>query len=601
MKQLIETYEKRYQTFEATANILKAKYGRFAIVRLLLFIVAFGLSIYLFSVHLLAGAGFLLVFLPAFYRFMLWHQRIQQSEQHHRQLSNINYSEIEALDGNSTMYYSGEPYQDALHPYTFDLDVFGSFSLFQYISRCGTALGAQQLAQYLSQPANKTAISERQIAIKDLSPQLDWRQDLQAYSFDASDALHDIQMLESWLQQPEFVRSSKWLKFALFFTPVWVATGAVLLFFGLHWSIALLFLLLPGWILRKTLDQVNDTHRRTAKAEELLLVYARLIQHIEEGSFESKQLDALQNCFKPLNRTASEDIRELSYIISQLNVRYNAFAIFLNLFALWDLHWVYRLERWRHQHKTQLPQWFEALGHFEAISSLANMAYNNPDWAFPDITSQNELNVKELGHPLLHRDKRISNDLQMPTQGHIKLITGSNMAGKSTFLRSVGLNIVLAMAGAPVCAKKMELPELQVYTSMRTQDALHESTSSFYAELKRLKFIIEAVEKGENIFFLLDEILKGTNSNDRHTGSKALIKQLTHSKGGGLIATHDLELGILEQQYDGGIENLCLEVEIENGKLRFDYKVKKGVSQSFNATLLMQEMGIKISELEQEA
>ena len=168
------------------------------------------------------------------------------------------------------------------------------------------------------------------------------------------------------------------------------------------------------------------------------------------------------------------------------------------------------------------------------------------------------------------------------------------MAGKSTFLRTVGINIVLAMIGAPVCAKSLSLPMLQVYTSMRTQDALHESTSSFYAELKRLKFIIEAVEKGENIFFLLDEILKGTNSNDRHTGSKALIEQLIKNKGSGIIATHDLELGELEAQYNGAIENLCIEVQIKQQKLFFDYKIKKGVSQSFNATLLMREMGINV-------
>ncbi|RMG78370.1 MAG: DNA mismatch repair protein MutS, partial [Bacteroidetes bacterium] len=163
-----------------------------------------------------------------------------------------------------------------------------------------------------------------------------------------------------------------------------------------------------------------------------------------------------------------------------------------------------------------------------------------------------------------------------------------------TFLRTVGLNIVLSMAGAPVCARSLKLPPLRVYTSMRTQDALHESTSSFYAELKRLKFIIEAVESGENVFFLLDEILKGTNSNDRHTGSKALIRQLIRHKGGGIIATHDLALGELEASSGGAIENLCMEVEIKNGELFFDYKLKKGVSRSFNATLLMQKMGIRI-------
>jgi len=188
----------------------------------------------------------------------------------------------------------------------------------------------------------------------------------------------------------------------------------------------------------------------------------------------------------------------------------------------------------------------------------------------------------------------------MPTQAHLKLLTGSNMAGKSTFLRTLGLNIVLAMSGSPVCAKEFSLPRLQVMTSMRTQDALHESTSSFYAELKRLKIIIENVEHLRNhselpqAYFLLDEILKGTNSRDRHAGSRALIEQLIKEKGAGIIATHDLELGVLEESAEGAVENLCIEVQVKDGELFFDYTLKKGLSKSFNATQLMKNMGIKI-------
>ena len=259
----------------------------------------------------------------------------------------------------------------------------------------------------------------------------------------------------------------------------------------------------------------------------------------------------------------------------------------------------YRIDKWKATHKEQLPHWFEALAEIEALVSLGNLALNNPDWCQPEIQEQREFVANELGHPLIAADKRVSNTIQMPTQGHMHLLTGSNMAGKSTWLRTVGINIVLALAGAPVCAKNMKLPLLQVYTSMRTQDALHESTSSFYAELKRLKFIIEAVEDpaktdGIPVFFLLDEILKGTNSRDRHTGAKALIRQLIASRGAGLIATHDLELGALEAEADGRIENWAIEVDIRDGQLFFDYKLKRGVSQSFNATLLMQQMGIKI-------
>ncbi|MDX1665785.1 MAG: hypothetical protein R3350_01075, partial [Saprospiraceae bacterium] len=292
--------------------------------------------------------------------------------------------------------------------------------------------------------------------------------------------------------------------------------------------------------------------------------------------------------------TASQAIERLSYIISQLNVRYNAFAILLNVFALWDLNWTFRLEKWRNDYGDQLPSWFEALAEFEAMSCMANSAFNNPEWIFPQVYDQGVLHIEQMGHPLIARDRRVCNDLHMPTNGHIKLITGSNMAGKSTFLRTAGINMVLALAGGPVCARVLRMPPLQVYTSMRTQDALHENTSSFFAELKRLKFILEAVEAGKNVFFLLDEILKGTNSRDRHTGSEALIRQLIRFRGAGLIATHDLELGKLEGESEGRVENLCLEVQVVDGQLHFDYRIKKGVSKSFNATLLMKNMGIQI-------
>ena len=335
---------------------------------------------------------------------------------------------------------------------------------------------------------------------------------------------------------------------------------------------------------------------RTTHAEKMLSVYGRLMAHIEKEEFQSPRLKELKNAFVLEQQPASGAINRLAYLISQLNVRYNPFAIIVNIIMLWDLRWVRQLELWKEKWRDQLPKWFEALEEFEALSSLATLWYNNPDWVLPVIQEKQQLNALGLGHPLIATDKRITNDFVSPVSGHVKLVTGSNMAGKSTFLRTVGLNIVLAMAGSPVCAKRMELPLLQVYSSMRTQDALHESTSSFYAELKRLKTIIEAVEAKDNIFFLLDEILKGTNSNDRHTGSKALIKQLIESGGGGIIATHDLELGLLEAQYGGAVENLCMEVEVQGDELIFDYTIKKGVSQSFNATHLMRNMGIKIVE-----
>ncbi len=589
-------YEARIAKFKGLSEVLKAKYIRFSVVRLLSFVVALGIVVWCFTWHVAAGVASVMLLLPAFAKFVRWHQYVQQQQYHNERLQTINQHEKNALHMDWSAFHTGTEFQDLQHANNIDLDLFGPHSFYQYCCRATTAIGKQCLATILQQPANASVIALRQKAITELKDKLDWRQNLQAHGQSANDSLQHIAALKAWLHDPVFVKNNKAYLAAIYLMPLWILLAALLSIFYIPWQLGLFFLILPGWILKKTLQQVNETHTRTTHAEKMLAVYGRLIEHIENESFQSERLQELQQTFRLDQQSASGAIKRLSYLISQLNVRYNVFAIFLNVIMLWDLRWVRQLEIWKQQWRDQLPQWFDALKEFEALSSLATVWYNNPDWTLPTINPQQHLHASALGHPLIDPAKRICNDFQMPTSGHIKLVTGSNMAGKSTFLRTVGLNIVLAMAGSAVCAKQMELPLLQVHTSMRTQDALHESTSSFYAELKRLKTIIEAVEAKDNVFFLLDEILKGTNSNDRHTGSKALIRQLIENGGAGIIATHDLELGLLEAQYNGAIQNLCMEVEVRGDELLFDYKLKKGVSQSFNATHLMRNIGIRIND-----
>lgn len=598
MESLIQLYEERSQKFEKTAKELGAKYNRYSFIRLIIFLTAVGLSILVWKWHFVIGVAFIALFLAGFYRFVRWHQNIQHQQKINEALTLINQQEKAAQDHQFQAFPPGTSFLDQQHPYALDLDIFGPHSIFQFSNRCETFIGQKRLAQFMTQVASSGEIALRQNATKELSEALDWRQNLQAIGKATEDNGEHLKLLRYWLDKPFFVSNRRWLVLSLYLMPFWISTGILLWIFYIPWQAALLFLIPPVWILRHTLQQVNETHLQTTHAEKTLAYYANLIAHIEGFSFNSPKLKKLQSHFLSHEKRASVAIKELSYIIAQLNVRYNVFAIFLNIGGLWDLHWVYKLEKWKSRERSRLPQWFECLAEFEALTSIATLRFNHPNWVYPSIHSAPELKSKALGHPLIHKSKRVDNDIEIPTQGHIKLITGSNMAGKSTFLRTVGINIVLAMTGAPVCARELSLPRLQVYTSMRTQDALHESTSSFYAELKRLKFIIEAVEEPNtdpHPFFLLDEILKGTNSVDRHTGSKALIQQLIYSKGAGLIATHDLELGQLEANADGSIENLCIEVEIKNGELFFDYKLKKGVSQSFNATLLMKNMGINIT------
>lgn len=587
-------YKARIDEFTDAAQTLKQKYNRFTFVRVAIFLVGIALLILAWSNNWVLGLVGTLAWLYGFYRFIMWHQGLKAQEEHLEQLVSINANEVRVLGHDYQMFENGERFVNPAHAYTLDLDIFGAYSLYQYCNRTTTAIGQARLAEFFQQTADSATIQQRQTAIKELHDKLDWRQHLQAHGTQTKDEVAHLNALKFWLGTESFMLHNRLFQLSLYLAPLWALAALVLGILYLPWWLAILFLIPNILCLQRTAERVNTAHLQTSKAEEILSHYSKLIAHIEAEDFESSLLQQHSAYFKQY--AASKELKQLSYYIHQLNVRYNMFAFLLNIGGLWDLHWILRLERWRERNRALLPQWFDSLAEFESLSSFANFYYNNPDFIFPEFQAVSQIEGTALGHPLIHASKRVTNDFESPTQGHIKLITGSNMAGKSTFLRTVGLNLMLAMIGAPVCAKRLRLPRLQVYTSMRTQDALHESTSSFYAELKRLKFIIDAVEQGENIYFLLDEILKGTNSRDRHTGSKALIQQLIKAKGGGIIATHDLELGALEAQYGGAIENLCIEVAIDGQELHFDYKLKKGVSQSFNATLLMQQMGIRIEE-----
>lgn len=595
MKDLTKIYTERKENFAAEAKILRAKYVRFSLLRLVSFVVGVAVIILLFaSVNAAAGVVGIVLFLLFFSRFISWHLKVKDAADLAENMVKINAAELRYLAQDYSMFGAGKRFVNPAHPYTTDLDIFGEHSYFQSVNRTASAIGEARLAEYLRTPAGLAEVTARQEAVRDLSGKLTDRQEFQAVGLLTEDDISHVQKLEEWLQEEPYISNNATYKILIILAPIFALAGLILWITLIPWYAAILFALPAGFALKQTVERINVTHQKTNQAENILAGYAAMMQKLEGMTFTAPLLLDLQKAFFVGKEPASRQIDKLSYIIGQLNIRDNFFAIFFNLAALWDLKQVKALEKWRAENKAQLPQWFESLAEFEALNSLATDLFNNPERTFPEINKAAIVRARGIGHPLIPADKRVTNDIEIPTRGHLKLITGSNMAGKSTFMRTVGLNIVLAQIGAPVCAEKLSLPPLKVYTSMRTEDALHESTSSFYAELKRLKFIIEAVEKGENIFFLLDEILKGTNSTDRHTGSKALIKQLIEAKGSGLIATHDLELGSLEKEYGGAVENLRIEVRIEDGKLYFDYKIKPGVSESFNATILMREMGIRV-------
>ena len=595
-------YQERDKHFRLLADQLKKRYNLLALGRLFFFIFSLALGIFLAQQHWSFALSWGILFMVLFLWMVLRHRKVHEAEQHHRLLAEVNRQEHAALDYRFAEFADGAEYGDPLHPYASDLDLFGPYSLFQFCNRTVTVAGSRQLAEWMKKASSPEVVRVRQLAVAELGQQLDWRQHFRAYGLAQNDEIQYQLSLQKWMQEPLWMFTNVYLRWALLVLPIWAIIALTIIIPSYPIAYVLIAVLPAALLLRQTFNQVNLTLEHTAKAETWLLRYGVLIQQIEHLEVKTEVLKAVQRNFlnADLQFGASAAIRRLSYVLGQLQVRNNPFAIFLNLIGLWDLQWVFQLEKWKAKHQLDLPQWFAALGEMDALCSLANLHHNHPDWAFPVIQTEPILHAAQLGHPLIPAERRIGNDLHMATRQHLKLLTGSNMAGKSTWLRTLGVNIVLAQTGAPVCAHALSIPPLLVFTGMRTQDDLSASASSFYAELRRLRALLDQViaQQGQvqGVFFLLDEILKGTNSRDRHQGSRALMLQLLRYESAGFIATHDLELTAMEAEHPGLIENLCMEVNIQEDELFFDYTLKPGISQSFNASLLMRRMGIGVEE-----
>jgi DNA mismatch repair ATPase MutS len=322
---------------------------------------------------------------------------------------------------------------------------------------------------------------------------------------------------------------------------------------------------------------------------------------VESTSFESSYLlDLKQKLTYDNKETPGEIIKRFARILKYMDSNLNILAaVVLNSLLMFNLHLLLAVEKWKSRYRDLLPAWFEVIGEFDAASGLANYSYNNPEYIYPEPVFDNfETIAGDLGHPLIPKESRVLNSFEIKGWNQFYIITGANMSGKSTFLRTIGTNYILAMIGAPVVAKKFTFYPIQLHSSIRTNDSLTKKESYFYAELKRLKQIIVELEKGEQQLILLDEILKGTNSKDKQTGSIALIKQLLKYNSVGLFATHDLALGVLETHFPLNVKNLCFEIEIQGDQMIIDYKLHKGICKNLNATFLMKNMGILIDKKE---
>jgi len=514
-------------------------------------------------------------------------------------LQSINEEETRALKHEFPDYDSGESFQDPDHPYCSDLDFFGERSVFHYLNRTATGMGSRGLAAWLKNlPSDEDSaqIVERQKAVIELSENIDLRQNVQAHGKIVEDSLERLDAITDLIKEPVFILPKKRLILFFHLMP-FITFGFIgLIIAGLPWPFIFLPLAAQILVNRRTRKNLIRIYLMATKNTRILRNYAEIISEIEKADYSCEILRKIRGSLHKDDKPASSYIRKLSSLVEYLELRRNPFfhPIFNTLF-FWDLHWTYRLEKWKAKIAPHVPDWFDSIGQFEALSSLANLSFNHPAWVMPELASTDfTFRAKNLGHLLIPDDQRVGNDVEMEGKGKIWVITGPNMSGKSTLLKTVGVNMVLALAGAPVCADKCVLSPIKLFTNLKVSDSLDKNLSLFYAELQRLKMVIDGVAEHGKVFFLLDEMLKGTNELDRQAGAIALLKQLAASETNGFVATHDLELTKLEEDFPEKITNYHFDGYIEGDKLLFDYKLISGKCKSFNALILMRKMGIDV-------
>ena len=590
-------YKERLETLNAGLAGARKKKNILGALRLCLFLAAIitGWALLSYSWQI-AIAGFLVLF-TVFLGIVSMDLANSSRIDNLRALIHITEEEIAAIGHEYTGFPDGSEFLPAHHTYAGDLDIFGRASLYQFTNRGTSDQGRRLLADWMLQPADPGDISLRQDAARELADMPEWRQQLQAFGRSRTITSRTEENISAWLREPaDFLQKPLWITVRILFPLTSFSILALYLFGTIPQSPFLTGLVVMLFISFVISKRIMPAYVKLNKVSAELEALSTSINWIERTSFKSPLLLSLQQQYAGNGEPAATTIRKLKKILDRLDYRLNPVVFIpLSAFLCWDLQQIFALEKWKTKNVNGIREWFSALGAFEALASLGNLRFNHPAWCFPEIvTADAVFEATSMGHPLIPPAKCVLNSFSTSGVGQLNLVTGSNMAGKSTFLRSTGVNMVLAMMGAPVFAKALKLSPMRVMSSMRISDNLEENTSTFYAELKKLKEVIDAVNKKEKVFLLLDEILRGTNSADRHTGSAALLKQLVQKNAAGMVATHDLELAKLESAFPGNIRNFHFDVQVENEELYFDYKLKEGVCKSMNASILMKKIGIEV-------
>ncbi|KUO76714.1 MAG: DNA mismatch repair protein [Desulfosporosinus sp. BRH_c37] len=591
-------YEKRRAFYARRVEKLTQRINRLSNLRLALFFAGCALAGFLYmSQRSSLGFSILLFTVVSFAALVLWHQNLRTKQSYIQVIYEIYEQALKRLAGEWKSFPdTGEDFKDPDHPFSEDLDLFGPSSLFQWTNTAKTFRGREKLKEWLSEyPVEGGVIQKKQEAIKELALNLAWRHRFMAEAGATKNPLNSPTRIIEWAKsydpsylRPGIVIAARALPIiTLTFLFIYIFTSKVSFWFPLAGFFLQAIILFAGKQRSKALEAVYVY-------KDSIRIYEKMLERFEKRTFKSEYLQQLKKgLFDRDGRKAFEQIKKLSGLAELISNRGNSMFLVINIFTLWDIQCMIALEAWKEKSGRSLGRWVDTIAELEGLASLAIIHFDHRDWTLPKFASENSgLVAVNLGHPLLVNST--SNDLSIEKRSGILLITGSNMSGKSTLLRTVGINLVLAYAGAPVCAKGFSCSMMQIYSCMRVSDNLGENISSFYAELLRIKQIVSATKAEKKIFFLLDEIFKGTNSQDRHAGAKVLIRQLSKAGAMGMVSTHDLELGDLERESERRIRNYHFREFYKNDEIHFDYKLRPGISTTRNAMYLIKMAGIDV-------
>lgn len=598
MKNIYTYYKENIEAYTRQCEHLKKQIHLIGTIRLILVAASLATVWFLRNSDWQIIVSSVVLYAIPFAALMIYHNRLSYKRAYTESIIILNENELKGLDYDFSAFDGAADKSSGEHSFSLDLDLFGEKSLFQSINRTVTTMGRELLSGWFLSPlVNKTAIIKRQEAVRELTEQTHLRQHFYVMGKMKSGKEKDRDYLHSLTNEETYFLKNTFWKILIWLIPVsWIILGlgraleylpsAIL---GIWFAICFVIANLPT-------KRINSLYSSVNKMERIFDTYSYLMKSIEDNPFQSEELTTISN--KLIGKdglTASRAIKQLSRYIGGLDQRYSFAGFILNIFILRDTRHAIQLEKWKISHREDVILWLDALGRFDAFSSLSGFAFNHPEYTYPEIAETYfKMEGKALGHPLLHRDARVPNDIEIKKSPWFLVITGANMAGKSTYLRTIGVNYLLACIGAPVCAESLSVYPASLVTSLRTSDSLVSNESYFFAELKRLKMIIDRLKDGEELFIILDEILKGTNSVDKQKGSLALMKQLVSYKTCGIIATHDLVLGTLEDEFPEEIKNYRFEADIKNNELSFSYQLREGIAQNMNAYFLMKKMGITV-------